>query len=90
MKKANIHVFDLYFCSRKAISITYSECVAVVILHAMRMRGIILSSVACLPLPYFLTLSHKRHYLVLLFLNSFFFYPFFISASLSLPILRGS
>jgi hypothetical protein len=42
--------------------ITYSECLsaAVFIQHAMRMRRIILSSVACQPLPYFSTLSHKR------------------------------
>jgi hypothetical protein len=29
--------------------------------HAKRMRRIILSSLACLALPYFPTLSHKRH-----------------------------
>ena len=34
-------------------------CVTVVIVHAMRMRRIILLSVACLPLPYFSTLSHE-------------------------------
>ena len=47
----------------KAISITYSECVSValVIQHAKRMRGIILSSVACTALPCFSTLYHTRH-----------------------------
>jgi len=35
--------------------------VALVIQHAMRVRRIILSSVACPVLQYFSTLSHKRH-----------------------------
>ena len=35
-------------------------CVALVIQHATHMRHIILSSVACQDLPYFVTLSHKR------------------------------
>ena len=34
--------------------------VALVVLHAMRMRDIF-SSVACLALPYFSMLPHKRH-----------------------------
>jgi hypothetical protein len=49
-------------CRAKVISITYSECVSValVIQHAKRTHRIILS-VACPALPYFSTLSHKRH-----------------------------
>ena len=52
-----------HLCSGKAISITYFECVsaALVIQHAMRMRRIMLPSFSCPALPYFPTLSHKRH-----------------------------
>jgi hypothetical protein len=35
--------------------------VAIVSQHARRMRRVTLSSVACLALLYFSTLSHKRH-----------------------------
>jgi hypothetical protein len=35
--------------------------VALVIQPAMRMRRVILSSVTCLALPYFSTVSHTRH-----------------------------
>jgi len=35
--------------------------VALVTQHAMHMSHIILSSVACLALPYYFTLSHKLH-----------------------------
>jgi hypothetical protein len=50
-------------CRGKAIRINYYECVSValVIQHAKCMRRIILLSVFCLALPYFSTLSHKRH-----------------------------
>ena len=48
-------------CPGKAISIMFSECmcVALVIQHAKHMRRRILSSVACLAIPYFVALSHK-------------------------------
>jgi len=47
----------------KEISITYAKWVsaALVIQHAMRMRRVICSSVSCLCLQYFSTLSHKWH-----------------------------
>jgi len=50
-------------CREKAMIITYSECVsaALFIQYAMRMRRIILSSVACLVVPHFFTLSYIRH-----------------------------
>jgi len=52
-----------HYCSGKAISTTYSEfvSVAIVIQHAVCMCHIILSSVVCLALPCFSTLSHKQH-----------------------------
>ena len=52
-----------YFCRAEATNITYSECVSValVIQHAKRMLLCILSSVASPALPYFSTLSLKRH-----------------------------
>ena len=48
-------------CSGKAVNITNSKyaSVALFIQHAMRMRHIILSSMVCLALPYFSTLSNK-------------------------------
>jgi UDP-N-acetylmuramoylalanine-D-glutamate ligase len=52
----------IHCCRGKAISISYSECVSVALAshHAMRMRRI-MSSVACLALSHFSTLSHKIH-----------------------------
>jgi hypothetical protein len=49
-------------CSGKVIRMTYSQClfVTLVIQHVMRMRGIMLSSVASLALSQFSTLSYKR------------------------------
>jgi hypothetical protein len=43
------------------MSITYSDCVSValVIQHGKRMRRVILSSLACLVVPYFSTLSQN-------------------------------
>jgi len=45
------------------ISSKYSQCVSVtlVIPHAKRMCGIILSSVTCPAVPCFYSVSHKRH-----------------------------
>jgi hypothetical protein len=60
----NIEALSHEHCScGKAISIAYSErvSVALVIQQAKRMRCIILPSVVCMALPYFCTLSHKRH-----------------------------
>jgi hypothetical protein len=50
-------------CRGKETRITCSECVSVpsVMRHAKSMRRIIFSSVACLALSHFSTLSHKRH-----------------------------
>jgi hypothetical protein len=52
-----------YCCRAKVLSITCSECgsVAFGMQHAKRMRRILFSNVVCPALPYFSTLSHKRH-----------------------------
>jgi hypothetical protein len=51
------------FCHVEAIIIMYSECVSVAfgVHHAMRMRRIVLSSVARPAVQYVYALSHKRH-----------------------------
>jgi hypothetical protein len=59
----NIQARSCTRCCIKAIRITYSECAsaALCIQAATHKRRIILSSVACLVLSYFSTISHKRH-----------------------------
>ena len=49
------------FCSGKEMTITYSESAFVVLGIQHEMRMAISSSVACLALNYFPTLSHKRY-----------------------------
>jgi hypothetical protein len=49
-KQEVIYIFRVYVC-----------ILALGIQHAKHIRPIVLSSVACLALPYFYTLSHKRH-----------------------------
>ena len=65
VRKRNIEARSRNHCCRgKGIVITYSDCLSVVLVirHAMRMRCVIFSSVACLCVPFFPpTLSHKRH-----------------------------
>ena len=51
----------IHFCSGKAISITCSECVFVVLGIHHECAYAVLSSVACPILSYFSTISHKRH-----------------------------
>jgi hypothetical protein len=48
------------FCRGKSINVI-CVCVALVIQHAKRVSPIILSSVACLSVPFSSTLSHERN-----------------------------
>jgi hypothetical protein len=50
-------------CCGKTINFAYSECVFVTSggKYAKSVRRILLSSVACLAVTYFRTLSHKHH-----------------------------
>jgi len=64
MYTRNIQVCSCdHCCCAKARSVTFSECVSValVIQDAKHMHCIILSSAACLALPYFSTCSHTQH-----------------------------
>jgi len=60
-----------HFFLGKAISVTYSGCVFVVLFiqHAKRMRRIVSLSVACAIVQYFPTLFHQRRYFVKNVLN---------------------
>jgi hypothetical protein len=70
-------------CCGKATSIAYSECVSVALVtqHTKSMCHMILSSVACLDLPYFSTLSHKQHIFRKNLLNMFLFSLQLLSAT---------
>jgi hypothetical protein len=60
-QQRNTETHSPNICNRGEVSVTYSErvFVALVIQYAMRMRRIILSSMACLVLLYFSTFSYK-------------------------------
>ena len=75
----------------RAISIWYSECPSVALLCqlAKSMRCIIVTSVACPPLPYFSTLSHKWHdFRKKIIDNTMCVLMFFTTFSETFPILR--
>jgi hypothetical protein len=55
------YIYATTIAIKKTISIKHSECVSVVLLiqHAKGMLHIILTSVACMTLPYFSSLSNN-------------------------------
>jgi hypothetical protein len=55
------HSSNIVAVGKQRVLHILSVSVAVVTHHAKRMRRIILSYVACPAVPYFHTLSHKRH-----------------------------
>jgi len=52
-----------HVCYGKAIRITYSDCMPIVLFvqHENRMHSIMLSPVVSMDLPHFSILSHKSH-----------------------------
>jgi hypothetical protein len=50
-----------YFREKKSVTCSGCVSVALFIQHAMRIHRIVLPSVVCVAVPYFSTLSHKRH-----------------------------
>jgi hypothetical protein len=68
----NIEVYwRKHFCRGKSVNVAYSEyvSVALIIQLAERVHHVTLPFVACLAVPYFFTLSYKRHDSLELLLN---------------------
>jgi hypothetical protein len=63
MTGKNVARLRNHCCRRRAITITYSECLFVVLVieHGKRMRRIILLSVGPLAPPHFFALQKERH-----------------------------
>jgi len=64
MHAMSLRVRRNIFAFKSATCLIYQDCVSVslVIRHTKRMYPIVLPSVACPPLPYFVILRHKRCY----------------------------